>query len=140
VERVSCAVGISWRTVGKVNRRRADIVRIYKDSVITPIFEARVEEDAALRVVEEICGTYEKIKARRYGFSCEEEGLWKLVSALGVRQFIDGNKAPELLEVVKALSLSEALFWYSRFLEVYREGGYWDVYRVSKVFRILYRV
>jgi len=125
----------------KIGRKRgADVVGISWGPAVAPTFEARVDRYVALRMVEELCGAYEKVSENVYRFSCERTNYEKLVVALGVRQFIDGGRAPELLDAVKALSLIESIFWYSRFVEAYNYGSRRDIRRVAKAFRILYRV
>ncbi|MEM1867667.1 MAG: hypothetical protein QW290_06555 [Sulfolobales archaeon] len=74
-----------------------------------------------------------------YGDGLDEK-FRRIVVFSGVRQVVDGSLGKKVLEVVDSMGELELLFWYSRFINAYDRGSYWDVYRVAKSIRILYRI
>lgn len=130
------------RRIGKMHKRSVEVMRVYLNSPTSkerPFFEARIDKDLAKRAVE-------RFKARcddkgefliLYGDDVDEK-VRKMVVYSGVRQVVNGPIGTELLEMVDSMGELELLFWYSRFINAYSRGGYRDVCRVAKSFRILY--
>jgi hypothetical protein len=69
-----------------------------------------------------------------------DEKVRRLVVFGGARQTVNELLGRTLLEVVASMGEVEVLFWYSRFIDAYERGSYWDVYRVAKSLRTLYRI
>lgn len=132
------------KKVGKAYRRYVDCVKIYLGQParrVKPFFEARVGRDTTKMAVE-----YLKVKYDDrgnflvlYGGDVDER-VRRLVVFSGVRQAVDSLLGRELLELVESMGEFELLFWYSRFINAYEGGNYWDVYRVAKSFKVLYRL
>ena len=132
------------KKVGKVHRRYVDVMKVYLDQPargVKPLFEARVGKEIVKLALERFKAEYEdKGRLLLVVGADVDEKLRKLVVFSGVRQTVDGHLGKYLSEVVASMSEFEAIFWYSRFISSYERGGYWDVYRVAKSFRILYRI
>ena len=132
------------RKIGKVHRRHVDVMKLYLDMPVKgvrPLFEARVGKDVVKLALERFKVEYED--KGRYLFVAGEDAdgkLRRLVVFCGVRQAVDERLGRYLLDIVSSMAEVELIFWYSRFISTYEWGGYWDVYRVAKSLRILYRV
>jgi len=132
------------KRVGKVHRRHVDVMRIYLGQPIKevkPLFEARISREVA------------KLALKRFKADFEDNGVLLLLSGEdvdekvrrlvvfgGARQTVDESLGRPLLEIAASMNEVEVLFWYSRFIDAYERGGYWDVYRVAKSLRTLYRL
>jgi hypothetical protein len=132
------------KRVGKVHRRYVDVMRIYLGQPIKevkPLFEARINREVA------------KLALKRFKADFEDNGVFLLLSGEdvdervrrlvvfgGARQTVDESLGRPLLEIAASMNEVEVLFWYSRFIDAYERGGYWDVYRVAKSLRTLYRL
>jgi len=130
--------------VGKVHRRHVDVMRIYLGQPIKEVkslFEARISREVA------------KLALKRFKADFEDNGVFLLLSGEdvdekvrrlvvfgGARQTVDESLGRSLLEIAASMNEVEVLFWYSRFIDAYERGGYWDVYRVAKSLRTLYRL
>ena len=132
------------RKIGKVRRRYVDVMKLYLDMPVKgvkPLFEARVGKDVVKLALGRFKVEYED--KGRYLFVSGEDAdgnLRRLVVFSGVRQAVDEHLGRYLLDIVSSMAEVELIFWYSRFISTYERGGYWDVYRVAKSLRILYRV
>jgi hypothetical protein len=69
-----------------------------------------------------------------------DEKIRRLVVFSGARQTVDDFLGRLLLDTVTSMGEVEVLFWYSRFINAYEGGGYWDVNRVAKSLKTLYRI
>lgn len=143
--------GLVWVVVfgkeraGKVRKRVVDVAKVYLGAPARgrkPLFKARVDGDLV------------KMALQRFGASFREEGghlvveggdeaeraVRRLVVYIGARQFTGPAAGARLLELVEEMAEIELTFWYSRFLTAFEKGTYWDVGRVAKALRTLYRV
>ncbi|MEM1662501.1 MAG: hypothetical protein QXP21_06240 [Desulfurococcaceae archaeon] len=132
------------KKIGKVHKRYVDIVRIYFGLPIgreKPFFEARVDKDTLRVVIEYFNAKYDDKGDYIvvYGNDVDEK-IRRIVVYSGVRQTINSLLGRTLLEIIDSMGEVEILFWYSRFINAYDKGNYWDVYRVAKSFRTLYRL
>ena len=132
------------KRIGKVHKRYVDVMRIYigqpvKD--VKPLFEARIGKEIAKLALERFKAVFED-KGEFLIVSGEDvdEKVRKLVVFGGARQTVNELLGRTLLEVVASMGEVEVLFWYSRFIDAYERGSYWDVYRVAKSLRTLYRI
>jgi hypothetical protein len=132
------------KRIGKVHKRYVDVMRIYlgqpvKD--VKPLFEARIGKEVAKLALERFKAVFED-KGEFLIVSGEDvdEKVRRLVVFGGARQTVNELLGRTLLEVVASMGEVEVLFWYSRFIDAYERGSYWDVYRVAKSLRTLYRI
>jgi len=132
------------KRIGKVHKRYVDVMRIYigqpvKD--VKPLFEARIGKEIAKLALERFKAVFED-KGEFLIVSGEDvdEKVRRLVVFGGARQTVNELLGRTLLEVVASMGEVEVLFWYSRFIDAYERGSYWDVYRVAKSLRTLYRI
>jgi hypothetical protein len=132
------------KRIGKVHKRYVDVMRIYlgqpvKD--VKPLFEARIGKEIAKLALERFKTVFED-KGEFLIVSGEDvdEKVRRLVVFGGARQTVNELLGRTLLEVVASMGEVEVLFWYSRFIDAYERGSYWDVYRVAKSLRTLYRI
>jgi hypothetical protein len=132
------------KRVGKVHRRHVDVMRIYLGQPIKevkPLFEARISREVA------------KLALKRFKADFEDNGVFLLLSGEdvdekvrrlvvfgGARQTVDESLGRPLLEIAASMNEVEVLFWYSRFIDAFERGDYWDVYRVAKSLRTLYKI
>jgi hypothetical protein len=132
------------KRIGKVHKRYVDVMRIYlgqpvKD--VKPLFEARIGKEVAKLALERFKAVFEdKGEFLIVGGEDVDEKVRRLVVFGGARQTVNELLGRPLLEVVASMGEVEVLFWYSRFIDAYERGGYWDVYRVAKSLRTLYRI
>ncbi|MEM0240917.1 MAG: hypothetical protein QXP29_05595 [Candidatus Nezhaarchaeales archaeon] len=132
------------KRIGKARRRYVDCIKIYLSMPVKkskPFFEARIDRDSTKMALESFKAKYDD----RGDFLIlhgddVDEALRKLIVYCGVRQTVNSLLGAEVLEIVNCMGEVELLFWYSRFINAYDRGSYWDVYRVAKAFRTLYRV
>ncbi len=132
------------KRVGKVHRRYVDVMRIYLGQPIKevkPFFEARISREVAKLALKRFKADFEDNGAFLM-LSGEEvdEKVRRLVVFGGARQTVDESLGRPILEIVASMNEVEVLFWYSRFIDAYERGGYWDVYRIAKSLRTLYRI
>jgi len=132
------------KRVGKVHRRYVDVMRIYLGQPIKevkPLFEARISREVAKLALKRFKADFEDNGAFLM-LSGEEvdEKVRRLVVFGGARQTVDESLGRPILETVASMNEVEVLFWYSRFIDAYERGGYWDVYRIAKSLRTLYRI
>lgn len=130
----------------KIGKKKVpvEVTKIYlspPSKRLKPIFQARVGKDLVLNALRRLGYEFED-KASYTVISGANAGyaLRKLVVYTGVRQFLDEKLGAELLYMIRDMPEPELLFWFSRFLTAFDRGGFWDVYRVAKSFRILYRL
>jgi hypothetical protein len=132
------------KRIGKVHKRYVDVTRIYlgqpvKD--VKPLFEARIGKEVAKLALERFKAVFEdKGEFLIVGGEDVDEKVRRLVVFGGARQTVNEFLGRPLLEVVASMGEVEVLFWYSRFIDAYERGSYWDVYRVAKSLRTLYRI
>lgn len=131
------------RRVGKSRNKSVDVARIYLASPGRgrPFFEARVSKEVVKNALDSLGLKYEDEGDVMvlYGEDIDEK-IRRLVVFTGVRQTTDSFIGGELVELVSSMGEVEILFWFSRFIDAYDNGGYWDVYRVAKSFKVLYRI
>ena len=132
------------KRIGKVHRRYVDCIRIYLSTPVKgrkPFFEARIDRDSTKMALESFKAKYDDKGdfLILHGDDVDEK-LRKLIIYSGVRQTVNSLLGGKVLEIVNYMGEVELLFWYSRFINAYDGGSYWDVYRVAKAFRTLYRV
>jgi len=132
------------KRIGKVHKRYVDVMRIYLGQPIKdvkPLFEARIGKEVAKLALERFKAVFED-KGEFLIVSGEDvdEKVRRLVVFGGARQTVNELLGRTLLEVVASMGEVEVLFWYSRFIDAYERGSYWDVYRVAKSLRTLYRI
>lgn len=132
------------KKVGKVHRRYVDTIKIYLSPPTKEkkaFFEARVDKDTIKMALEYFKAKYydKGDLLILYGEDVDEK-VRRAVVYSGVRQTIDSFLGKVLLEIVESMNEFEVLFWYSRFINAYERGNYWDVHRVAKSFKILYRL
>ena len=137
-------VALSKKKIGKVHKRYVDIVRIYLGSPIKeekPFFEARIDKETVKMTIEHFKAKYDDKGdfLILYGDNIDEK-IRRIIVYSGVRQTMNSLLGKALLEVIDSMGELEILFWYSRFINAYDRGNYWDVYRVAKSFRTLYRL
>jgi len=132
------------KRIGKVRKRYVDVMRIYLGrpvKEVKPLFEARVGKEVAKLALQRFKASFEdKGGFLMMGGEDVDEKVRRLVVFSGVRQTVNELLGRPLLEVVASMGEVEVLFWYSRFVDAYERGSYWDVYRVAKSLRILYRI
>jgi len=132
------------KRVGKVYKRYVDVMRIYLGQPVKevkPLFEARIGREVTKLALERFKANFEdKGGFLMLGGEGVDEKARRLVVFGGARQTVDEFLGRPLLEVVASMGEVEVLFWYSRFIDAYERGGYWDVYRVAKSLRTLYRI
>lgn len=132
------------KKIGRVYRRYVDNIRIYLSSPSKeekPFFEARIDKDTIKMAIEHFKAKYDDKGdfLILYGDGIDEK-IRRIVVYSGVRQTLNSLLGKTLLEIVDSMGELEILFWYSRFINAYERGNYWDVYRVAKSFRTLYRL
>jgi len=132
------------KRVGKTHRRYIDVMRIYLSQPVEkvkPYFEARIGKETTKLALDWLKVEYnDQGEFLVVSGSDVDDKLRRLVVFSGVRQTVNESLGKPLLEFVASLNEIEALFWFSRFINTYQKGGYWDVYRVAKSFKILYRI
>lgn len=132
------------KKIGKTQRRFIDIMRIYLSQPVRevkPYFEARIGKETTKLALDRFKTIYEdKGEFLTVSGSDADEKIRRLTVFSGVRQTVDEGLGKPLLELVASMNEVEVLFWFSRFINTYQNGGYWGVYRVAKSFKILYRV
>lgn len=132
------------KRVGKKRRRTVEISRFYLSPPIKaerPIFEARVARELVLNALGSLGYDYEDRDSYAViKWENPDEAFRRLVVFAGVRQFLDEVRGAELLDLLREMPEPELLFWFSRFMTAFDRGGYWDVHRTAKSFRILYRL
>jgi len=132
------------KRIGKVHKRYVDVMRIYlgqpvKD--VKPLFEARIGKEVAKLALERFKAVFEdKGEFLIVGGEDVDEKVRRLVVFGGARQTVNELLGRPLLEVVASMGEVEVLFWHSRFIDAYERGSYWDVHRVAKSLRTLYRI
>jgi hypothetical protein len=132
------------KRVGKVHRRYVDVMRIYLGQPIKevkPLFEARISREVVKLALERFKADFEDNGAfLMLSGEDVDEKVRRLVVFGGARQTVDESLGRPILEIVASMNEVEVLFWYSRFIDAYERGGYWDVYRIAKSLRTLYRI
>jgi hypothetical protein len=132
------------KKIGKTHRRFIDVMRIYLSQPVRkvkPYFEARIGKETTKLALDWFKAKYEdKGEFLVVSGVDVDEKIRRLIVFSGVRQAVDEGLGKLLLELVASMNEVEVLFWFSRFINTYQNGGYWDVYRVAKSFRILYRI
>jgi hypothetical protein len=132
------------KRVGKVHRRYVDVMRIYLGQPIKevkPLFEARISREVVKLALERFKADFEDNGAfLMLSGEDVDEKVRRLVVFGGARQTVNESLGRPLLEIVASMNEVEVLFWYSRFIDAYERGGYWDVYRIAKSLRTLYRI
>jgi len=132
------------KKVGKVHRRYVDVIRIYLGlpvKGVKPFFEARISKETAKLALEHLKANFEDngnyliVKGENV-----DEVIRRFVIFSGTRQTVNELLGRPLLEIVASMGEVESLFWYSRFINAYEKGNYWDVNRVAKSIKILYRL
>lgn len=141
---ISRVIVFSKRRVGKVRKRYVDSIKVYLGSPLKggkPLFEARVDRDTVKAALEYFNAEYDDRGGFlvMYGENVDEK-IRKTVVFSGVRQTVNGSLGRTVLEIVNSMGELELLFWYSRFINAYDRGNYWDVHRVAKSFKVLYRI
>jgi len=133
-------IAFASKKVGKKYRRSIEVARFYIEVNYTlkarPIFESRVTKDTLLNALEKmntIFTNHENNVIKLYN----EADLRRVIVFTGVRQFIAN---PDWIDIVKAMSDLEVLFWSTKFSYLYERIGYWGMYRVAKAIAILYRL
>ncbi|MEM1510090.1 MAG: hypothetical protein QW096_09525 [Thermofilaceae archaeon] len=134
----------SRKKLGKIHKHYTDCIKIYLSypiKNIKPFFEARIGRDVVKMALEHFKVGYDDKGDYLvlYGDGLDEK-FRRIIVFSGVRQVVDGSLGKKVLEVVDSMGELELLFWYSRFINAYDRGSYWDVYRVAKSIRILYRI
>jgi len=132
------------KRIGKVHRRYVDNMKIYLGHPVRgvkPLFEARISKETAKLALEKFKANFED-KGDFLIVSGEDvdEKIRRLVVFSGARQTVDDFLGRLLLDTVTSMGEVEVLFWYSRFINAYEGGGYWDVNRVAKSLKTLYRI
>jgi hypothetical protein len=132
------------KRIGKVYRRYVDNMKIYLGHPVMgvkPLFEARISKETAKLALEKFKANFED-KGDFLIVSGEDvdEKIRRLVVFSGARQTVDDFLGRLLLDTVTSMGEVEVLFWYSRFINAYEGGGYWDVNRVAKSLKTLYRI
>lgn len=130
--------------VGRVHRRFVDNMKIYLGHPVRgvkPLFEARISKETVRLALERFKADFED-KRDFLIISGEDvdEKIRRLVVFSGTRQTVNASLGNLLLETVASMGEIELLFWYSRFINAYERGNYWDVNRVAKSFKTLYRI
>jgi len=144
VSEIQRVIVFGKKRIGKVHKRYVDVMRIYlgqpvKD--VKPLFEARIGKEVAKLALERFKAVFEdKGEFLIVGGEDVDEKVRRLVVFGGARQTVNELLGRPLLEVVASMGEVEVLFWYSRFIDAYERGSYWDVYRVAKSLRTLYRI
>ena len=133
-------IAFASKKVGKKYRRSIEVARFYIEVNYTlktrPIFESRVTKDTLLNALEKmntIFTNHENNVIKLYN----EADLRRVIVFTGVRQFIAN---PDWIDIVKAMSDLEVLFWSTKFSYLYERIGYWGMYRVAKAIATLYRL
>lgn len=138
-------VVFTHKTIGKKVKRVAPIARFYYSIPLSsrekPVFEARVKRDEVIAFVVRLNTPY-KLEERVMVIEGNDVDnvFRRLIIYAGIRQFVSEEGVSEVLETVLSMGEVESLYWFTRFTEFYRRGGYWYVCRVSKAIRILYRL
>jgi hypothetical protein len=132
------------KKIGKTHKRFVDVMRIYLSQPVRkvkPYFMARIGKETTKLALDWFEAKYEdKGEFLTVTGGDADEKIRRLIVFSGVRQAIDEGLGKPLLELVASMNEVEVLFWFSRFINSYQNGGYWDVYRVAKSFKILYRI
>jgi hypothetical protein len=132
------------KKVGKVHRRYVDVIRIYLGipvKGVKPFFEAKISKETTRLALEHLKASFEDdgdfliLKGENV-----DEVVRRLIVFSGTRQTVNELLGRPLLEIVATMGEIESLFWYSRFINAYEKGNYWDVNRVAKSLKILYRL
>lgn len=137
-------IAFNQKKVGKVYRRYVDNMKIYLGHPlegVKPLFEARINKETTKLALEHFKADFED-KGDFLIVSGEDvdEKIRKLVVFGGTRQTVDDSLGRVVLETVAFMGEVELLFWYSRFINAYERGNYWDVNRVAKSLKTLYRI
>ena len=132
------------KRVGKVRKRYVNNTKIYLGypvKGVKPLFEARISKETTKLALEYFKTNFED-KGDFLMVSGEnvDEKIRRLIVFSGVRQTVNDFLGKLLLETVTSMGEIEVLFWYSRFINAYERGNYWDVNRVAKSLKILYRI
>jgi len=132
------------RSVGKKYRRSIEVARFYPGANYIPrakpVFEARVSGDILLNALERM-----GIRFTNQGDSVVElysDADFRRASVFAaVRQIlVNSSRAREWIDIAKAMSDLEVLFWFSKLSYHYERSGYWGVYRVAKAITFLYKL
>jgi len=132
------------KKVGKVHRRYVDTIKIhlgYPFKEVKPFFEARISRETTKLALEYLKANFDDnrdfliLKGENV-----DEVVRRLIVFSGTRQTVNELLGRPLLEIVATMGEIESLFWYSRFINAYEKGNYWDVNRVAKSLKILYRL
>jgi len=133
-------IAFATKKVGKKYRRSIEVARFYIEVNYAlktrPIFESRVTKDVLLNALEKMSTTFTNHE-NNFIKLYNEADLRRAVVFTGVRQFIAN---PDWIDIVKAMSDLEVLFWSTKFSYLYERIGYWGMYRVAKAIATLYRL
>jgi hypothetical protein len=134
----------SVKRVGKKYRRNIEVTRFYIGTSYTPntkpVFEARVSRDMLLNALEKLGIAFTNRRDSVVELYSEADFRRAIVFA-GVRQFIvSSSKARDWIDIVKAMSDLEVLFWFTKLSYMHERSGYWGMYRVSKAITTLYKL
>jgi len=144
-ERSPIAIAVfSVKRVGKKYRRSIDVTRFYIGTSYTPnakpVFEARISRDMLLNALQKL-GIAFTSRGDSVVELYSEADFRRAIVFAGVRQFLmSPSKAKDWIDVVKAMSDLEVLFWFTKLSYMHEKVGYWGVYRVSKAITTLYKL
>jgi hypothetical protein len=132
------------KRAGKKYRRSIEVARFYPSASYAPkarpVFEARIDRDTLLNALEKLNIEF----VNRGGNIVElynDSDFRRAIVFAAVRQILASpSKAREWVEVVKAMSDLEVLFWFTKFSYHHERVGYWGVYRVAKAITVLYKL
>ena len=124
--------------------RGREVAQIYLDNPVSrqPFFSANVAKPEVVRFLERLHARFEDRGNYLFFESGEDdEILRRLVIFMGVRQSFKAFGEYQLLrliDLVRSLTVVEALFWFSRFMRAYDWSPRMKVLRVAKAFKVLY--
>lgn len=143
METAARSVLLKFTTRKMGSRGSAEVVHFYGPSR-GRVFHARCDRGFLNSFLERVGAEFEVSKTGRTIYiegSKAEEVFRRLVILAGSRQCIKSSlKAADIASAVVALGEFETIFWFSKLLEEYEKSGYRGVCRVSKSFRVMYRV
>jgi len=126
------------RTDGKIKQ----VAHVYHEG--NKIFQAYTDQTTLNGFLELINYKPDKSKSKKTVYIDGEnidEILKKTVVFLGCKECTKvGVKVRHAMKAIAELNIIEALFWYSRMIEMYNKKKYVGVCRVAKSFRVLYGI
>jgi len=113
----------------------------YVNTAVKPWFEAKIDIDVAKYILEQLGISYNVVDKHNWIIiNGNDDSIRRFIIYVAVRRYVDKHLLKTLLDIVKALSLTESLFWYSQLIYAYDGGGLKSTAKVAKAFKVLYEL